>query len=51
MKVTKRLEAAKEAGRRTRQQYGFFGGLVRILFGRKKVVIEKGKGAYKRYDF
>ena len=47
----KTFETSKEIGRKTRERFGIIGGLARILFGKKRVVIEKGKGAYSIYAF
>jgi len=48
--MKKSYEIGKEIGRNTRKRFGLFKGLLRMLFGRKRIVIGKG-GAYSIYAF
>ena len=55
MQLKKRIKIAREngkqIGRKTREEFGIVGGLLRVVFGKKKVIIDKQKGVYEIYDF
>jgi hypothetical protein len=50
MKIKKALKIGLETGKNTRREFGLIGGILRVLFGRKKVLITED-GAYAVYDF